>query len=172
METLDIKIDTKTLINYIGYMNRAFLIFTLQRFSYSEREKAVSPKKIYVIDLAFSNLFEKPLDLGRKMENLVFIELLRRLQNRISQVFYHTTKSGEEVDFIVKTGGRIEQIVEVCYEIDEDHVKKVLKASEELNCRNLLCITRDQEGRTKVRGVEIRYMPIWKWLLGTHTQGS
>jgi predicted AAA+ superfamily ATPase len=172
METLDIKIDTKTLINYIGYMNRAFLTFTLQRFSYSEREKAVSPKKIYVIDLAFSNLFEKPLDLGRKMENLVFIELLRRLQNRISQVFYHTTKSGEEVDFIVKTGGRIEQIVEVCYEIDEDHVKKVLKASEELNCRNLLCITRDQEGRTKVRGVEIRYMPIWKWLLGTHTQGS
>jgi len=172
METLDIKIDTKTLINYISYMNQAFIIFILQRFSYSEREKAFSPKKIYVIDLAFSNLFEKPLDIGKKMENLVFIELLRRLQNRISQVFYHMTKDGEEVDFIVKTGGRVEQIIEVCYEIDEDHVKKVLRASEELKCKNLLCITRDQEGKTKVRGVEIRYMPIWKWLFGIHEPGS
>lgn len=166
METLDVKIDTKTLINYINYMSQAFLIFTLQKFSYSEREKAVSPKKIYVIDLAFSNLFEKPLDLGRKMENLVFIELLRRLQNRASQVFYHTTKDGKEVDFIVKTSGRIEQIIEVCHEVDEEHVKKVVKASEELDCKKLLCITRNQEGETRVKNKEIEYMPIWKWLLG------
>ncbi|MGB9718146.1 MAG: ATP-binding protein [Thermoproteota archaeon] len=165
METLNVRIDTKTLINYINYMAQAFLIFTLQRFSYSERERAVSPKKIYVIDLAFSNLFEKPLDLGRKMENLVFIELLRRLQNKISQVFYHVTKDGGEIDFVVKTGSRIEQVIEVCYEVDEEHVRKMVKASEELSCKNLLCITRDQEGETKVRNVGIRYMPIWKWLL-------
>jgi len=166
IETLSVKIDTKTLINYINYMSQAFLIFTLQRFSYSEREKAISPKKIYVVDLAFSNLFETPLDLGRKMENIVFIELLRRLQNKASQVFYHTTKDGREVDFIVKTGGRVEQIIEVCYEADEEHVRKVVRAGEELRCKNLLCITRDQEGETRVRNMEIKYMPLWKWLLG------
>ncbi|MBO3800624.1 MAG: ATP-binding protein [Candidatus Brockarchaeota archaeon] len=165
MEKLDVKVDTKTLINYVNYMSQAFLIFTLQKFSYSEREKAVSPKKIYVIDLAFSNLFEKPLDLGRKMENLVFIELLRRLQNRTSQVFYHTTKDGKEIDFIIKTGGRIEQMIEVCYEVDEEHVKKVVKAGEELKCKKLLCITRDQEGEISVKNMKIEYVPIWKWLL-------
>ncbi|MEM2087951.1 MAG: ATP-binding protein [Thermoproteota archaeon] len=166
MEMLDVKIDTKTLINYISYMNQAFLIFTLQRFSYSERQKAFSPKKLYLVDLAFSNLFEKPLDLGRKMENLVFIELLRRLQNRASQLFYYFTKDGKEIDFIIKTGDRIEQIIEVCYEIDKEHTAKMVRASEELKCRNLLCITRDQEGEAKTGKVEIEYIPVWKWLLG------
>lgn len=166
METLGVKIDTKTLINYVNYMGRAFLIFTLQKFTYSERERVVSPKKIYVIDLAFSNLFEKPLDLGKKMENLVFIELLRRLQNKASQVFYHMTKDGKEIDFIVETSGRIEQIIEVCYEVDEEHVKKVARAGEELNCKKLLCITRDQEGETRVKNMKIEYVPIWKWLHG------
>lgn len=66
-------------------MKQSFLIFTLQKFSYSEKAKAVSSKKIYIIDLTFSNLFEKPLDLGRKMKNLVFIELLRRRYNNISE---------------------------------------------------------------------------------------
>ncbi|RLE53129.1 MAG: ATP-binding protein, partial [Candidatus Methanomethylicota archaeon] len=74
LKTININIDVKTLIKYVNYMKQAFLLFTIDIYTYSQRVKTVNPKKIYVIDTSILNLFPQKMDIGRKMENLVFIE--------------------------------------------------------------------------------------------------
>ena len=50
-------------------------------------------------------------------------------------------------------------------EIERREIKFLLKASELLKCRNLLCITWDYEDEEEIRGREVKFLPLWKWLL-------
>ncbi|MCX6308922.1 MAG: ATP-binding protein, partial [Bacteroidia bacterium] len=76
---LGIKSDTSTK-NYLSYMEEAFLLFQTPKYDYSLKKQYVSNKKIYCIDNGLSNrvAFRFSQDSGRLLENLVFIELLRR----------------------------------------------------------------------------------------------
>ncbi len=165
---LGVKVDTKTLINYIRYMEQAFLIFTVNKFAYSTRKQIVAPKKIYIIDTSFMNIFSKPLDMGRRMENIVFLELLRKkhYSHPLIEINYYITKNNKEVDFIVKTGNKINELIEVTYEEEKIAEKtKVLKrASDELDCKNLIIVTWDVERVIREDDLEIKAIPLWKWL--------
>ncbi|MEA3421979.1 MAG: hypothetical protein U9Q97_09935, partial [Acidobacteriota bacterium] len=77
---------------------------------------------------------------------------------------------GNEVDFILRKGIKIEKLIQVCYEIDDIWVKErelkgLIKANEELKCTNLIIITWDYEAEEKFRGRKINFIPLWKWLL-------
>ncbi len=162
LESYGIKIDTKTVIKYINSMKNAFLIFPIARFSYSEREKIISPKKIYVVDLSFSLFFEEKLTLGRKMENLVFLELFRRY----GDVFYYLTKSNKEIDFYIP---KKKMLIEVTYEPEIGEEKKILEAMKELKIEESIVITWDYEDEKEVswfgKTGKVKFMPLWKWLL-------
>ncbi len=158
LEGYGVKVDTKTVIKYINAIKNSFLIFEVCRFSFSEREKIRSPKKIYLVDLCFSNLFEKGLDKGRKIENLVFIELFRKY----GEVFYYTTKSGKEIDFYIS---KEKILIEVSLEQDKEHMKKISEAMNELKVKESIIITWDYEGEEEFKGKKIRFVPLWKWLL-------
>ena len=100
------------------------------------------------------------------MENLVFIELLRKRQ----EVYFYVDAQGREVDFVIKKGLKVNQLIQVCFNIEEAktkerEIKSLLKASQELKCKNLLVITSDFEGEEKEKGKKIRFIPLWKWLL-------
>ena len=41
----------------------------------------------------------------------------------------------------------------------------LLKASEELRCKNLIIITGEKEGEEEIKGKKIKFIPLWKWLL-------
>jgi len=63
------------------------------------------------------------------------------------------------------------QLVQVCYDLEnintrERELKSLVKASKELECTDLLVITWDYEGEEDFRGNRIRFVPLWKWLLG------
>ncbi|MHB8279692.1 MAG: DUF4143 domain-containing protein [Candidatus Humimicrobiaceae bacterium] len=62
-------------------------------------------------------------DFGRIMENLVFVEILRRGYKQDRDVFFYKTKNNKEVDFLLKKGIEIEQLLQVCYRIDEIKTK-------------------------------------------------
>jgi len=101
---------------------------------------------------------------GKLMENLVLIELKRKDK----EVYYWS--NNYEIDFVVGNCEKIDQLIQVCcdpsdYETKEREVKALLKASEELRCNNLLCITWDYEGEEEIKGKEIKFVPLWKWLL-------
>ncbi len=171
--TFEIK-SVHTIKNYLNYLEEAYLIFQVNPFSFKLKEQIKQARKMYCIDTGFINSFapKTTLDYGKLMENVVFIELIRRGKTAPAggQEVYFYSQPDYEVDFLIKEGLSIRQLIQVCFSIqDEDtkkrEVKSLLKASDKLKCNNLLLITWDEEGEKLVNSKKIRFIPLWKWLL-------
>ena len=91
---------------------------------------------------------------------------MRIIKKRVDKVFYYKTKNNEEIDFIVKRLNKLE-LIEVTYELDQEHVNKVFKAMEELGLKEGLIITWDDEDLIEEKGKRIKVVPLWKWLLNS-----
>jgi hypothetical protein len=164
-----------TIDKYIRYLQEAYLVFSLKRFSFKLKNQAGHNKKIYCTDngLAVSAGFRFSADRGALFENLVAITLRKEeIAGRIS-VFYWKSSQNEEVDFVVKEGLHISQLIQVCADISDPKTLKremraLIKASQELHCDELLLLN-DRADRTetiKWQDAErrIRLMPLWQWL--------
>lgn len=165
-----------TLQKYLNYLEEAFIFFSLSKFSYKIKEQITSNKKIYCIDNGFIHAkgFSFSQNLGRLYENLVAIELKKQEIDGKINLYYWKNPQQEEVDFVVKEGIKIKQLIQVCYNLEQTETKNreiraLLKAGRELKCKNLLVITSDKEGEENVEwfGIKgrIKYIPAWKWLL-------
>lgn len=169
---LDVK-SVHTVKNYFEYIESAFLIIKLERFSFKLKEQILAPKKVYVIDtgLIYSIGFQTGENKGKIIENVVAVELLRRKShNPLIEVYYWKDHQQNEVDFVIKEKSKISQLIQVCYDIDdfktkERELKGIKKASTELRCKNLLVITWEYEGEEESSEGNIVYKPLWKWLL-------
>lgn len=167
-----------TIKNYVGYLENAFLVIKLERYSPKLKEQIISPKKIYLVDTGLTHLnFKVSGDYGKLMENLVAVELMRRKSyNELqTEIYYWKDYQQKEVDFVIKEGPEIKQLIQVCYDLGnyntrERETKSLLKASRELKCRNLLILTEDDEGEEKLDRKTIKYKPLWKWLIQKETQ--
>ncbi|MBN2374058.1 ATP-binding protein [bacterium] len=164
--------STGTVQSYLGYLEDAYLFFSLNRFSFKIGEQIKSPKKIYIVDngLILAKSFQFSQNTGRLMENLVFLEILRDGYKPNKDVFYYKTKNNKEVDFIIRDGLTVKNLIQVCYQIEEMAVKKreirsLIDASEELNCDDLSVITWDYDSIEDSNGRNIKFVPLWKWLL-------
>lgn len=160
-----------TLEKYVGYLEEAYLIYVLQRYSHKAAERLGTPKKVYLVDngyVAAAGVQFSP-DRGRLMENLVFSELLKADREPNKDLFYYKTRNGREVDFITRKGPVVDSLIQVAYSLDapgtkEREVKALVEAGDELRCGNLAVITWDHEEIVKTRGKEISFVPLWKWL--------
>ncbi|MCD6369873.1 MAG: ATP-binding protein, partial [Thermoplasmata archaeon] len=157
------KISVPTLEKYFYLMKDVFLFFDTRIYSYRIKEQLQYPRKVYAIDTGFVNYFGFKFseDRGRLMENLVAVELLRRGK----KIHYWKNKRGEEVDFVVVKGAKVEELIQVSYDIEDPDTRKrelraLEKAGEELKCKNKTVITWDYEEEG-----EVRFVPLWKWLL-------
>ena len=165
--------DVHTVKNYIMYLEQAFLIRTLERFSFKLKQQIIAPRKVYVADHGFANFMSFKLgeDLGRLVENIVCIELFNEFAEKHGfEIYYYRNSRGHEIDFVLKQGPEVKQLIQVCYDISDPGVKErelksLIEGSEELRCRNLLVLTHDQEGEEKFQGRKIKTLPLWKWLL-------
>lgn len=158
----------QTIKNYVGYFENAYLIFVIERFSPKLKQQIIAPKKIYCIDTGIINAisFSTSKNTGKILENIVCTQLLR-IKDYGIEVYYWKDHQQNEVDFVVKDGPRIKQLVQVTFaydrsEINERELKSLLKAGKELKCKNLLVITWDYEAEED----QIKFIPLWKWLLG------
>lgn len=166
LRSMGIKVGKNVLYKYIEHLNDAFFVFMLRKFSHSYKEAEQSVPKAYFIDnglLKISGIH----DHGRLMENLVFVELLRKE----CDISYYRSVTKEEAGFVLKDGKQVRQIIQVCHDIGnfntkDREVRSIIKASKNLKCRNLLVITWDFESEEKLKGKKIKYIPLWKWLLG------
>ncbi len=166
-----IKISVQTLENYFYFLKNAFLFFDNLIFSFKVKDQLQYSRKIYCIDTGIANFigFKFSKDFGRLYENAVAVELLRR-SKLLTKMFYWHDQQYNEVDFIVKSGLKIKQLIQVCYDLNDNDTKKrevraLLKASRELKCNNLLVITEDYEAEEKIENKKIKFIPLWKWLL-------
>jgi predicted AAA+ superfamily ATPase len=131
------------------------LLLYLQKFCYSVRKREFSIAKTYLCDIGFSKISEFSENIGKKMENVVFLELMRR-NGIFNEVSYWKDSMQNEVDFVVKEKTKIKQLIQVCYNIEDYDTKKreiraLIKASKELKCKNLIIITYDKDGFEKIK---------------------
>jgi len=104
-------------------------------------------------------------------ESVNFQEIFLKFFRYKFNVFYWKDETGKEVDFVIKEGLDVKQLIQVSYasardEIDKRELKALLKASELLKCKNLLVLTWDYEAEEKIKNRKIKFIPLWRWLLG------
>ena len=155
-----------TVREYLTYFDKAYLSFQVTKFSYSLKEQIKNPKKVYFIDTGMRNTvaFRFSQDIGRLCENLVFIDLRRRGK----KVYYWKGKG--EVDFVVKEGLKVEELIQVCWDINdaktrEREVKGLMEAMEKLEVPEGIVITDDLFEEEEREGRKIRFIPLWCWVL-------
>lgn len=160
-------ISHESVSSYIKEMENAYYFFTVPRFSFSVKKQQINPKKIYCVDNGLRNYsgFRFSDDIGRLFENGVF----RHLQNRGEEIYYWRDDKGRETDFILKNGKKVEQALQVCSDIGESkerEIKGLLSALKKFNLKVGTIITSDREGKEEIDGRTVRYIPLWKWLIG------
>jgi len=165
-----------TVEKYLQYLEESFLFFKLHRFSPGVQEQVSSNKKIYCVDNGFikAKAFRTGDDTGMLYENAVAVKLKKDEMDGGARVYYWKHPLQQEVDFVLKEGAEIRQLIQVCWNLadiqaKEKEEKSLMKAANELDCGNLLVINDDYEGEKELRwfGVTrtVKYIPLWKWLL-------
>ena len=167
-----INVPLRTVERFSYFLEEAYLIQFLKRFSFKVKQQEKAPRKVYAIDTGLSNAisFRFSQDIGRIMENVVFLEIMKNNIYANIEVYYWQDQYGKEVDFVIKQGTKVKQLIQVCYDISDFDVKKrelgaLLKASKELQCPNLLVITANYKASKKINGKLVRFVPLWKWML-------
>jgi len=159
LKSLGIKISKNTLYSYLEFLKDSLILFSVHKFSSSYKDVEKSIPKIYLVDVG---LYETTkLEIPKLMENVVFIELKRR---NFENIFYYTTKKGEEIDFLIIKNNR-KFLIEVTYDLDGAHINKVLDAMNELKIKEATIITWDYEDVLKKNNLQIKCVPLWNWLL-------
>ncbi len=160
--------STTTIIKYFEGLENAYLILQVPFFSFSLKKQSVNPFKVYSIDTGLKNAisFKTTKDFGKDYETITAVNLKRRKE----EIYYWKNEKQEEVDFVVKEGRKIKQLIQVCYDLsnsetEKREIKSLLKASKELKCNNLLILTEHIEKEDKNFNKTIKYLPLWRWLL-------
>ena len=158
---LGISLDSVERYSY--YIQESYLIFLMNKFSYSLKEQEVNPKKVYCIDSGLKNTvsFRFSENIGQLYENTVFLHLL---QNK-KEVYYWKRKG--ECDFVIKEGQKITTAIQVTYTLarKEEEIKSLLEALHKFNLQEGIIITSEEEGTEIKEEKTIQYIPLWKWLL-------
>ncbi|MBU4075921.1 MAG: ATP-binding protein, partial [Euryarchaeota archaeon] len=168
-----LNIPHATVDRFSDYLQTACLVFFITKFSFSLKEQEKAQRKVYSIDSGLSNAigFRFTKNSGKLMENIVATELkIRQSFEPGTEIYYWKDQSGREVDFLVKDGLKVTELIQVCQDLSdmgtkEREVKGLVRAMEEFNLKSGLIITEDFEDEEKIENKEIIYMPLWKWLL-------
>lgn len=157
---------------YIKYLEEAYIIFSLRRYSAKAFERIKSSKKVYAVDNGFisAKAIGHSPDKGRMMENLVFTELLKKGFKYNRDLFYYKTRNNREIDFVIKKGFSVSDLIQVSYqtgntETEKRETKALIEATEELGSANLIVLTWDEEKEKKENGKVINFIPLWKWMM-------
>ncbi len=157
------KISTDTVIDYLGYLQESWLIFSFENIAAKLADK-VSNKKYYFSDNGLLNLFL--IDpLTSLLENQVAIQLRRLYGEEV--YFYHR---GIEVDFYVPSA---QLAVQVSYNIQDAETRRrevsaLHRLSKQIAVDRMLIITKDEEDTIREHELIIEVIPVWKWLLQTY----
>jgi predicted AAA+ superfamily ATPase len=109
-----------TFLEYFSYLRDAYLFEFIPLFSHSLKIQARNPKKVYTMDLGLytQNTFSTSENIGRRLENLVFLHLRRKYKD----IFYFQTKS--ECDFVVLEKNTITKAIQVCLKITDENFER------------------------------------------------
>ena len=171
-------IADKTAKKYIDYLGQAFLIQLLTRHSFKSKER-VRNQKVYIVDAGLQGNRDNVLaqeNLGWRLENVVYIELLRRSAQNFLDIYYHKpTPRAKEIDFVVCDQSKAVELIQVAYEIDsvkayDRETSSLIKASAALSCNRLTLIAFTQTRDVEIEGKTIHIISVLEWLLNSNVK--
>lgn len=158
---------------YVDYLRQAFLIQILTKYSYKSKER-IRNTKAYIVDSGLQNNRENsfaPENIGWRLENVVYIELLRRCANNFLDIYYYKSNPrAKEVDFVICNQNKAIKLIQVAYDIDNEktfnrEINALINASIELNCDNLYLIAFSNTQNIELHGKTIHIVSAIEWLL-------
>lgn len=163
--------------NYVSYLENAYFLRLVPRYSFKSIERQTM-RKAYAIDNAFVTNHDDAMlteSLGWRLENIVAIELLRRMEYDTQQLYYLRQHKSYEVDFAVVDRNRVTQLIQVTYDFSNPKTKLynreiggLVKGSAATGCTNLTLIMMTGEpGETEINGVTIHRRLACEWLLNS-----
>ncbi|ETR73348.1 MAG: ATPase [Candidatus Magnetoglobus multicellularis str. Araruama] len=157
--------NRNTIRDYINYIEKACLNFSLAKFDYSQKAQLLSSKKSYFIDNGFINLlaFRFSLNQGHLLENIVFLHLKRTYDH----VYYYKNKG--ECDFIVYQYMKEKMAVQVTYTLNDNNRKRELKGvklgCEKIDIKEGYILTYNDYDTIQYDGIKVFVLPVFDWLL-------
>ena len=162
--------SVNTTKKYMDYLHEPYLFYYLSRYNNKLKLMKKAPRKVYVVDNGFvaAKAFSVTENLGRLLENQIFIELVRRGYDTEKTMFYYRSRNDKEVDFVLRQGAHIERLVQVCYDLSSPKTEKrevdaIVECAGELKCDNLTIVTYDDERTIEKDGYRIDVIPISKF---------
>ena len=158
--------SVRSVADYVSFLEDSYLIYSVPKFSYSIKKQIANPRKVYCVDtgLAGVNSLSLSRDLGRKLENIVYLHLRRSNKS----IYYYAEK--HECDFVILRKELPVLAVQVCYKLTQDNLDRELKGIEsamiDLKIKEGIIITFDQEDSFEFNNQQIRAIPVWKYLSG------
>ena len=159
--------SVNTTKKYMDYLHEPYLFYYLSRYNNKLKLMKKASRKVYVVDNGFvaSKAFSLSDNLGRLLENQVFIELVRRGYDVERTMFYYRSRNDKEVDFALRKGVHIERLVQVCYDMSNPKTEKrevdsIVECAGELKCTNLVIVTNNDKRTIEKDGYKIDVVPI------------
>ncbi len=157
--------STSSIKNYLEYYQQSYLFFYLKKFDYSVKKQIMNPKKVYTVDPAIAHRlgFNFSENKGRVLENIVYLELIRRDKD----IYFFSGKN--ECDFIIKEGIKVTGAIQVTWTLGDVNRKREIDGLKEAmstyRLKQGLLLTMDSDEINQIEDGSIHIIPIWKWLL-------
>ena len=173
-EELGIK-SVHTTKNYIEYLQNAYLLYILPKFSLKSKEKTMA-RKAYAIDPAFIDEHDNALlteSYGLRLENVITLEVARRIHSEYQQVYYLRKENEFEVDLVVVERSHVKELIQVTYDFSNPseklfkrEVEGLTRGSALTHCDNLtLIVMYGETGTIEHNGKKIRVVSASEWLV-------
>lgn len=157
---------------FMAFLHEPFLFYYLPRYNNKLKLMNKAPRKVYVVDNGFvaAKAFSTSDNLGRLLENQVFVNLLRKGYDPEKSMFYYRTHNNKEIDFVLRENNRVKQLVQVSYEMTSEKTIRrecsaLKEAAQELHCNDLFVLTYNEKRTLDWEGCKIHIVPCWEWLL-------
>lgn len=111
-----------TILKYLRFFSESYLIYPVRLFNIKGKRLLTSNYKYYVVDLGLKNILNTnapTTDLGHKLENVIYFELLRR-----GGVVYAGRTGNSEVDFVVQHHNGTRSYYQVAYTANDEKTLK------------------------------------------------
>lgn len=153
--------STATIQEYLTYLENAYLIQLIPKFSYSYKTQLVNPRKAYFIDNGLQSAISPSFtdDFGRKLENAVFWELRRKYKE-----IYYYNENNKECDFVVCQNNQPTKLIQVCLTLNAENLARekngLLDAMQFFGIETGYIITLNQRDKLIEQGKTIEIIPF------------
>ena len=156
------KTDAKTIEKYIRGLTDSLLVHEVSRYNIKGKEFLSTLSKYYVADLGLRQMIlgNRNIDMGHILENVIYLELLRRKGN-----VYVGQFDKNEIDFVVINSNEIEYYQVALTVLDENTLKRELDVFKNIkdNYPKYLITLDDVMVNTDYDGIKV--VNALEWLL-------